>query len=66
MKILKENISEFKKELSKIKYQPMFGKSLIVFPIDKSKTRDIDGISLNVSDSGKFGSEKSPDPILIM
>jgi len=65
MKILKNNIDSFRKELTRIKYQPMFGNSVIVFAIDKSKTRNMDGISLEINDK-KFGSEKTPDPVLVL
>lgn len=66
MKIEREQIKKVTKILKDIKYIPLKGsRSDIVFLIDTAKTKEIDGLQLDFVDN-KFGSEKMPDPVLMM
>lgn len=65
MKIEIKQIKKITKILKDIKYIPIVGNSDIVFPIETAKTKDIDGIQFDFVDN-KFGSEKMPDPVLMM
>ena len=63
MKVERNEIKNVLKFLKEINYKPVGGESKIVFPIDPSTTKEIDGISLDLVNN-KFGSEKMPEPVL--
>lgn len=65
MKIERKDIKATVKLLKEIKYNPIGQRSSIVFPINAEKTKDVDGIDLSLVDN-KFGSEKMPDPCIIL